>query len=134
MHNHEGPIQNNAKQWRDVLYNTDPELVWMCLDMDWAWQAGMDPFPLLCEAGDLGRLGGVHMRTQRHKVTDQTMEDGGDIDFSRVADYLKQIQFDGALVEETEWMQKTRVTRSARENKLLARTWCERVFGASAMA
>jgi sugar phosphate isomerase/epimerase len=133
IHNHEGPIYNNAKQWRGVLHNTDSDLVSMCLDMDWAWQAGMDPFPLLYEAGDKGRLGAVHMRTQHNKLTDQTMEDGGDIDFYKVADYLKKIRFDGALVEETAWMQQTRVTRSARENKRIARIWCEKVFGVSAV-
>jgi len=132
LHNHEGPMRNNAKEWRNVMNNTDSALVSMCLDMDWAWQAGTDPFPLLYEAGDKGRLGAIHMRTQHNKLTDQTMEDGGDIDFYKVADYLKKIQFDGALVEETEWMQETKVTRSARENKRIARIWCEKVFIVSA--
>lgn len=132
IHNHENPMRDNAKEWRGVLQNTDPALVSMCLDMDWAWQAGTDPFPLLYEAGDKGRLGGVHMRTQRDKLTDQTMEDGGDINFHKVADYLKKIEYDGILVEETEWMQDTKVTRSARENKMIARKWCEKVFGVSA--
>jgi sugar phosphate isomerase/epimerase len=117
-----------------VVQNTDPALVWMCLDLDWTWQAGTDPFPLLYEAGDKGRLGAIHMRTQHNKVTDQTMEDGGDIDFHKVADYLKKIQFDGALVEETEWMEETKVTRAPRENKRLARIWCEKVFGVPASA
>jgi len=132
LHNHEDPMRNDAKEWQDVLNNTDPALVSVCLDMDWAWQAGTDPFPLLHEAGDKGRLGGVHMRTQHDRLTDQTMEDGGDIDFHKVAEYLRKIRFDGILVEETEWMQETKVTRSARENKFLARKWCEKVFGVSA--
>ena len=72
------------------------------------------------------------MRTQRKKITDQTMEDGGDIDYDKVAAYLKSIQFDGALVEETEPMKETPWTRTVRENKRLARIWCERVFGVSA--
>ena|SRR5436190_12614472 len=91
-----------------------------------------DPFPLLYEAGDKGRLGAIHMRTQQNKIADQSMEDGGDIDFHKVAAYLKKIQFNGAVVEETEWMKKTKVTRSARENKKVARIWCEKVFGVSA--
>jgi sugar phosphate isomerase/epimerase len=114
------------------MNGTDPALVTMCLDLDWAWPAGTDPFPLLYEAGDKGRLGALHMRTQHNRVTDQTMEDGGDVDFHKVAAYLKKIGFDGALVEETEWMEQTRVTRSPRENKKLARVWCEKTFGVSA--
>jgi sugar phosphate isomerase/epimerase len=132
VHNHEGPMRYGAKEWLGVLHNTDPALVSMCLDLDWSWQAGTDPFPLLYKAGDNGRLGAIHMRTQHDKITDQTMEDGGDVDFHKVAAYLKKIQFDGALVEETEWMKQTRVTRSPRENKKVARMWCERVFGVSA--
>ena len=132
VHNHEGPMRYGAKEWLGLLENTDPALVSMCLDMDWTWQAGTDPFPLLYEAGDKGRLGALHMRTQHNRITDQTMEDGGDIDYNKAADYLKKIQFDGALVEETEWMKETKVTRSARENKKVARIWCEKVFGVSA--
>jgi sugar phosphate isomerase/epimerase len=132
VHNHEGPMRYGAKEWRGVVANTDPALVTMCLDLDWCWQAGTDPFPLLSLAGDQGRLGAIHMRTQHNKITDQTMEDGGDIDFHKVAAYLKRIQFDGAAVEETEWMKETKVTRSPRENKKVARAWCEKVFGVSA--
>jgi hypothetical protein len=67
-------------------------------------------------------------------ITDQTMENGGDVDFHKAAAYLKKIRFDGALVEETEWMKETKVTRSPRENKRIARMWCEKVFAVSAKA
>jgi sugar phosphate isomerase/epimerase len=132
VHNHEGAMRYNAKEWRGVVNNTDPALVSMCLDLDWTLHAGTDPFPLLYLAGDKGRLGAIHMRTQHNLITDETMEDGGDIDFHKVADYLKKIQFDGPIVEETEWMNETKVTLSPRENKKIAREWCERVFGVSA--
>lgn len=132
VHNHEGPMRYGAKEWLGVVQNTDPALVTMCLDLDWTYQAGTDPFPLLYQAGDKGRLGAIHMRTQHHRIADQTMEDGGDIDFHKVAAYLKKVRFDGVLVEETEWMKETKVTRSARENKRLARMWCEKTFGVSA--
>ncbi len=134
VHNHEGPMRYGAKEWLGVLHNTDPALVSMCLDLDWTWQAGADPFPLLYEAGDKGRLGALHMRTEHNRITDQTMEDGGDVNYYKVADYLKKIRFDGTLVEETEWMKETKVTRSPRENKRVAREWCEKVFGVSAKA
>jgi sugar phosphate isomerase/epimerase len=132
VHNHEGPMRYDAKEWRGVVNNTDPALVSMCLDLDWTLHAGTDPFPLLYMAGDKGRLGAIHMRTQHKLITDQTMEDGGDINFHKVADYLRKIQFNGPVVEETEWMKETKVTRSPRENKKIARQWCEMVFGVSA--
>ncbi len=132
VHNHQGPMRYGAKEWLGVLHDTDPALVSLCLDLDWTWQAGTDPLPLLYEAGDSGRLGALHMRTQRHRITDETMMDGGDVDYHKCARYLKKICFDGVLVEETEWMKETRVTRSPRENKRVARMWCEKVFDASA--
>jgi sugar phosphate isomerase/epimerase len=134
VHNHEGPMRNKAKEWLGVVNHTDPALVSMCLDLDWTLHAGTDPFPLLQLAGDNSRLGAIHMRTQHKLITDQTMENGGDIDFHKVADYLKKIRYDGPVVEETEWMRETKVTRSPRENKRIARIWCEKVFGVSAQA
>jgi sugar phosphate isomerase/epimerase len=133
VHNHESPMYHNAREWLGVMHNTDRALVSMCLDMDWTWQAGLDPLPLLYEAGDSGRLGALHLRTQHNKIMDQCMEDGGDIDYHTVADYLKEIRFEGTLVEESVWMKETKVTRSARENKKVSRLWCEKVFGVSAM-
>lgn len=132
VHNHESPMRNNAGEWLGVLEGTDPALVSMCLDLDWTWRAQADPLALLHRAGDAGRLGAVHLRTQHRRVTDQTMEDGGDIDFGKVADYVKAIGFSGPLVEETEIMIETEVTRPVRENKRIAREWCERVFEVSA--
>jgi sugar phosphate isomerase/epimerase len=132
VHNHETPMLYNAREWLFVLHNTNPVLVSMCLDMDWTWQAGIDPLPLMYEAGDSGRLGALHMRTQHNMVMDETMMDGGDIDYYKVADYLKKIQFNGPLVEESVWMKETKITRSARDNKREARKWCEKVFGVSA--
>ena len=134
VHNHQGPMRYGAREWLGVVDNTDPALVSMCLDLDWTWQAGTDPFRLLYQAGDKGRIGALHLRTQHKMISDQTMEDGGDIDFYRVAAYLKKIRFEGVLVEETEPMKETKITRSLRENKRIARIWCEKVFGVSAQA
>jgi sugar phosphate isomerase/epimerase len=132
LHNHSGPMRDEARQWRYVRNNTDPSVVSFCLDLDWAWQAGTDPLPLLHECGDKGRLRAIHMRTQHNRIWDQTMEDDGDINFYKVAEYLRKIKFDGILVEETELMEKTRVTRTTAENKKLGRIWCEHVYGVSA--
>jgi sugar phosphate isomerase/epimerase len=134
VHNHQGPMRYGAKEWRGVVSHTDPDSVFMCLDLDWTLQAGTDPLPLLYLAGDQDLLGAIHVRTQHKLIMDQTMEDGGDIDFYKVAAYLKKIQFDGPAVEETAWMKETKVTRSSRENKRVAREWCEKVFGVSAKA
>jgi hypothetical protein len=51
-----------------------------------------------------------------------------------VTECLKNIQLDGLLVDETEPMKETKWARTIRENKRLARIWCEHVFDVSAKA
>ena len=58
VHNHEGPMRYNAREWRGVVNNTDPALVFMCLDLDWTLHAGTDPFPLLYLARRQGPIRG----------------------------------------------------------------------------
>ena len=129
LHNHDDPMREDAREWRYVVRHTDPDLLSICLDMDWTWQAGTDPMPLLHEAGKRLRL--LHLRTQRQKLWTEALEDGGDIDYRKVASHLKSIQFDGSLVIELAHKPETKVTRSVEENIRLSRLWAERVFGLS---
>jgi inosose dehydratase len=126
LHNHDDPMRDGAREWRYVLAHTDPKLVSFCLDMDWAWNGGEDPFPLLYECSS--RLRMVHLRTQRNKVWTEALEDGGDIDWRKVAAHLKKIKFDGYLVVELAHRPNTTVTRSVEENIRLSRLWAEKVF------
>jgi inosose dehydratase len=126
LHNHDDPMRENAREWRYVLQHTRPDLLSICLDLDWTWQAGTDPMPLLNEAGSRLRL--VHLRTQRQRLWTEALEDGGDIDYTRVAAHLKQLDFDGHLVVELAHRPETRVTRSVEENIRISRLWAERVF------
>lgn len=127
LHNHDDPMRDGAREWRYVLRNTDPKLVSYCLDMDWAWNGGEDPFPLLDECSS--RLRMVHLRTQRNKVWTEALEDGGDIDWRKVAAHLRKIQFDGCLVVELAHRPNTVVTHSVEENIRASRLWVEKVFG-----
>ena len=129
LHNHDDPMKEDAREWRYVVRHTQPDLLLICLDMDWTWQAGTDPMPLLGEAGKRLRL--VHLRTQRRKLWTEALEDGGDIDYHKVARHLKSIQFDGSLVVELAHKPETKVTRSVEENIRLSRLWAEQVFGVS---
>jgi sugar phosphate isomerase/epimerase len=126
LHNHDDPMRDGAREWRYVLRNTEPKLVSFCLDMDWAWNGGEDPFPLLYECSD--RLRMLHLRTQRNKVWTEALEDGGDIDWRKVATHLKKIRFDGSLVVELAHRPTTTVTRSVEENIRVSRLWAEKIF------
>jgi sugar phosphate isomerase/epimerase len=127
LHNHDDPMRDGAREWRYMLHNTDPELVSFCLDMDWAWNGGEDPFALLQECGT--RLRMAHLRTQRNKVWTEALEDGGDIDWRKVAAHLRSIGFDGYLVVELAHRPNTVVTRGVEENIRLSRLWAQKVFG-----
>jgi sugar phosphate isomerase/epimerase len=127
LHNHDDPMRDGAREWRFVLHHTDPKLVSFCIDMDWCWNGGEDPFPLLYECGS--RLRMVHLRTQRKKIWTEALEDGGDIDWRKAAAHLKQIRFDGFLVVELAHRPNTVVTRGVEENIRLSRLWAENVFG-----
>jgi inosose dehydratase len=129
LHNHDDPMRDDAREWRYVLHHTDPKLVSYCLDMDWAWNGGEDPFRLLHECSD--RLRMLHLRTQRNKVWTEALEDGGDIDWRKVAAHVRQIRFDGYLVVELAHRPNTTVTRSPEENIRISRIWAEKVFGLS---
>jgi sugar phosphate isomerase/epimerase len=143
VHNHTTPMKEGAREWLYVLRNTDPKLVSFCLDLDWSWQAGTDPLPLLYEAGEQGRLAMIHLRTQKQRVWTEALEDGGDIDFRKVAAFFRKTGFDGCLVVEIEYpyeelsaelIPKTKITRTVAENIRVSRIWAERVFGVSAQA
>lgn len=126
LHNHDDPMRDNAREWRYVLHHSDPKLLSICLDLDWTWQAGTDPMPLLEEAGRRLRL--VHLRTQKQRLWTQALEDGGDIDYRKVAAHLKSIGFDGHLVVELAHRPETPVTRTVEQNIRLSRLWAEQVF------
>ncbi len=127
LHNHDNPMRDGAREWRYVLRHTDPKLVSFCLDMDWAWNGGEDPFRLLEEAGT--RLRMLHLRTQRQKVWTEALEDGGDIDWHKVAAHLRKMRYDGFLVVELAHRPNTVVTRSVEENIRISREWAQKVFG-----
>ena len=127
LHNHDDPMRDGAREWRYVLHHTDPKLVSFCLDMDWAWNGGEDPFPLLYECSS--RLRMLHLRTQRNKVWTEALEDGGDIDWRKVAAHLRKIRFDGCLVVELAHRPATTVTRTVEEDIRASRLWAEKVFG-----
>jgi sugar phosphate isomerase/epimerase len=71
----------------------------------------------------------LHVRTQRNKVWTEAHEDGGDIDWRKVAAYLKKINFDGDLVVELAYRPNTMVTWSVEGNIRVSRLWAEKVFG-----
>lgn len=125
VHEHAPELAENAREWRHMLRGTDPKHVGICLDVHWVLKGGLDPMTLLAEAGS--RLGSLHLRNSRNGVWLEEVADG-DVDYTKVAEYLRKNRFQGWLVVELAWEGATEITRGLTENLRRSREWTERVF------
>lgn len=126
VHHHTPELIDDAHEWRHQLKHTDPELVSCCVDVHWAFRGGEDPLAFLRETGN--RLASVHLRNSRGGVWMEEFGDG-DIDYGKVADYLKEIQYNQYLVVELAYEKGTEITRSLEENLRRSRLYTEKLFG-----
>jgi inosose dehydratase len=129
VHHHTPELVDNAREWRHIVHNTDPEYVALCLDLDWVYQGGFKPLNLLREAGS--RVHEIHVRNSKDKLWLEDLEDG-DIDYREIAAYLKQASLKPLLVVELAYRDNTPVTRSLAEDLRLSRIYAEHVFGVHA--
>jgi inosose dehydratase len=131
VHHHTPQLADNAREWRHILRHTDAEYVHICVDVDWAYEGGFEPISFLREVGQ--RLREIHVRSARNKIWLEDLEDS-DIDYGKVADYLKQAGLAPLVVVELAYRPNTVVTRSLREDLRRSRIYAERIFGVNADA
>jgi len=126
LHHHTPELLEHAREWQHLLQHTDPNRVYCCVDVHWAYRGGQEVMSFLRQTGN--RLVELHLRNSRQGVW---MEDfgPGDIDYQKVADYLREISFNGYLVVELAYEKGTQITRSLDEDLRLSRLYTERVFG-----
>ena len=131
LHHHTPELINNQREWRHLMQHTDPDRVYCCVDVHWAYRGGQDAMTFLRAAGD--RLLVLHLRNSKEGVW---MEDfgSGDVDYPEVANYLRAIKFDGYLVVELAYETGTQPTRPLTEDLRLSRLYTEKVFGLPALA
>ena len=125
-HAHAPQMADNAREWRYNLHHTDPKYVWICLDIDWVYQGGQDPMELLREAGR--RVASLHLRNSRNKLWLESFTTG-DIDYSQIASYVREIKLKPLLVVELAYRRQTVVTHPLEEDLRLSRIYAEQVFG-----
>jgi inosose dehydratase len=126
VHHHTPELVENAREWRHQLANTDPQLVGCCVDLHWAYRGGQEPLAFLREVGP--RLESLHLRNSRGGVWMEDFNDG-DVNYHVVADYLKEIGYQGYVVVELAYEDGTKVTRSLEEDLRLSRLYTEKTFG-----
>jgi inosose dehydratase len=125
LHQHDPEMAENAREWRHTLRNTNPKHVELCLDVHWVYCGGQDVMTLLAEAAP--RLASLHLRNSRNGVWLEELTDG-DVDYHRVAAYLKRVGFRGWLIPELAWDPNTEITRPLEENLKRSLEYARRVF------
>jgi inosose dehydratase len=129
VHHHTPQLVEHAREWHYILEHTDPAFVHICVDVDWAYEGGFEPVAFLREVGN--RLREVHVRSARNKLWLEDVEDS-DINYRRVATYLRERKLTPLLVVELAYRPQTKITRSLEEDLRLSRIYTEKVFGVKA--
>ncbi len=129
VHNHDAEMKNNAREWWSNLRQTDPQYVWMCMDLDWVHQGDQTPLALLRAAGK--RVACLHLRNSNNKLWLESLSDG-DIDYRAIASYLKSARLEPVLMVELAYRPNTVVTRPLEEDLRLSRVYAEEVFNVKA--
>lgn len=126
LHHHSAEMAENAREWRELMTNTDPKLVGACIDYDWIVRGGQDPNVILPFTGN--RIESLHLRNAHKGVWTESLDEG-DYDYPAAAGFLRGIGFRGYLVVELAHEKGTRVTRPLEENLRRSRIYVEKVFG-----
>lgn len=129
VHHHTTALEENGREWQFLLEHTDASLVFFCVDVDWVYEAGMDPMTVLLSVGD--RLRELHVRSARKKVWTEVLEDS-DIDYRAVAQHLREAKLNPLIVVELAYRKNTVLTRPLVEDLRLSRIYAEKVFGVKA--
>ncbi len=126
IHHHRTEMLENGWEWRHILRNTEAKYVSLCIDIEHAHRAGMDPNALLREAG--ARVTEIHLRNKKGDAPLQAFEPG-DIDHAAIAKTLREVKIRPLVVVELAYHDDTLITRSFNENVRVSREYAERVFG-----
>ena len=129
LHHHTPELVENAREWRHLLAHTNPQRVFCCVDVHWAYRGGQDVMTFLRAAGN--RLAVLHLRNSQQGVWAEDFGPG-DVNYAEVASYLREIKFNGYLVVELAYEKGTQVTRPLDEDLRLSRLYTEKIFGLSA--
>lgn len=126
VHHHTPQLANNAREWRYLLQNTNAQNVFICVDVDWAYEGGFEPLAFLRKVGP--RLREIHVRSAKNKVWLEDLEDS-DIDYRAVARYLRDAKLQPLVVVELAYRPQTVITRSLQEDLAISRRYARQVFG-----
>lgn len=128
-HTHDPEMRQGAREFHHMLVNTDPAKVGLCLDTHWVYRGCGNSQIALDDMIQLygHRITALHLRQSHRGVWAETLGEG-DIDYSRLAAKLKEIQFVGPIVAECAIEDGTPETLSDLEAQRQSREWILKVF------
>jgi sugar phosphate isomerase/epimerase len=104
FHNHAGelrPLNANGETFLGLLGQLPPDLLWLELDLGWAWEAGVDPSELLLRTADRCPL--VHVKDFRSRGgTAHCPVGDGAVGYERVLPTAVSAGVEWLLVEQDE--------------------------------
>lgn len=125
VHNHDAEMVNDAREFRYLVDRLDPRFVGFCVDPHWVYRGEQEPLDLLRLAGR--RIQVLHLRNSVGGVWSQTLGPG-DVDYGRVAAFLREIDFRGWLTVEIAHEPGMTITRDLVANHRRARLFVEEMF------
>jgi inosose dehydratase len=125
IHNHHIEMQDDGRELKANLDDTDPDLVSFCADVHWIWRGGGDPYAYLERY--LGRTHCMHLRNSKDKIWSEELGDG-DLDMRRINRILRDGGFQGPLSVELALEEGTPSTRPLGESMRISREYLREVF------
>lgn len=100
-HNHDIELRNAAREFHHMIAGTDPKCVTLCLDAHWVYRGAGNSAVALFDILKLygKRITELHLRQSKGNIWSETLSDG-DIDYRRLALYLRQIDVKPHIVVE----------------------------------
>lgn len=126
IHNHHIEMQDDARELKANLDDTDPSLVGFCADIHWIWRGGGDPYTILEQY--VQRTGSMHLRNSKDGVWSEEFCEG-DLDYHRIKRILDEHGFSGPLAVELALEEGTPKTRPLGESQRISREYVREVFG-----
>jgi len=126
VHTHAPEMSHNAREFRSNLDRTDPAAVGLCADFHWIYRGGGDPYALTEQYA--ARIVATHLRNSHEAVWAEGFEEG-DLGYRRLRGPLDAAGYQGNLVVEIAWEERTPETRSPLETLRRSREYVREVFG-----
>ena len=116
-HTHDVELRAGAREFHHSLLATDPKNVSLCLDAHWVYRGAGNSQVALFDVVKLygKRIVEVHLRQSRNQIWTETFTADGDIDYPRLARYLKSLGLKPQLVIEQCLEEKTPIVLGAVE-------------------